>query len=351
MLANEVVSHIGYAYHRHGDRLFGIQQSDRLFHCLLLGQTGAGKSTLLLDLAKQDAMHRRGFCLIDPHGDMAAELSRSLDCEHIYWDVGDPNSPYGYNPLARVPEKFRPLVASGFVESLKQQWGKDAWGPRMENLLRLSVMVLLDQPRASLDQITRLSLDKEFRREAVARVRNDAVRQFWTVEFPKMNYLSTADGVQSISNKLGAFLVNPVVRDAVCQPRHPLRFRRIMDEGEIVIVNLAKGRLGTDVANVLGGLLVTNIMNAAFTRHDVPEAARRPFFLTVDEFPNLTTSVFAGMLSEARKHALGALLTAQHTSAIETSTFDSLIGNVGTILAMRLGAKDAPIIAKQDGRY
>jgi hypothetical protein len=262
--------------------------------------------------------------------------------------VGQADSPYGYNPLARVPEHLRPLVASGFIETLKKQWA-DSWGARMEHMLRYSVLALLDQPRTDLREIIKLYLDKDFRRQVISRIQNDQVRSFWTEEFPKMNYVSTVDGLPPIANKLGVFLANPVVRNAVCQPRHPLRFRRIMDEGEIVIVNLAKGRIGADVANVIGGLLTTNLMNAAFSRHDIPEAERRQFSLSVDEFHSFTTEAFADMLSEARKYALSLCLSAQHVSQADKAVMEAIWGNVGTLLALRLGASDAPLIAKQMG--
>ena len=342
------VTTIGNAYHRYGDRAFGIKQADRAHHMFLIGQTGTGKSTLLQFLAHQDAAQGSGFCLIDPHGDMAASLSKTLKRDHIYWDVGDPESPYGYNPLARVPEHLRPLVASGFIDTLKKQWA-DSWGARMEHMLRYSVLALLDQPKTDLRDIIKLYLDKDFRRQVVSRIQNAQVRSFWIEEFPKMNYVSTVDGLPPIANKLGVFLANPVVRNAVCQPRHPLRFRRAMDEGEVVIVNLAKGQVGADVANVIGGLLVASVMNAAFSRHDIAETSRRPFFLCVDEFHSFTTTAFAGMLSEARKYALSLFLSAQHLSQAENPVLEAIWGNVGTLMALRLGATDAPLIAKQMG--
>ncbi|WP_299326389.1 DUF87 domain-containing protein [Parasphingopyxis sp.] len=347
-LPQQSVSHIGLAYHRYGDRPFGIKQADRLHHCYLIGQTGTGKSTLLANLARQDANHGRGLIFVDPHGDTAERLSRSLSVEHVYWDVADEHSPYGYNPLARVPRHLRPLVASGFIDALKKQWA-NSWGARMEHMLRYAVLALLDLPHADMRDIIRLYLEKDFRREVIARVRDPQVRAFWTVEIAKLNYVRTIDGLPPITNKLGAFLANPVVRNAVCQPSHPLRFRRAMDEGQIIIINLAKGRTGADIANVLGGLLISNVMNAAFSRSGQAETERRPFFLYADEFHNFTTAVFADMLAEARKYALGAILCQQHTAQTDKPILDAILGNVGTLLALRLGATDAPKIARQLG--
>ena len=219
----------------------------------------------------------------------------------------------------------------------------------MEHLLRYAVLALLDQPQTDIRDIVRMYIDKEFRREVVAGIRDEQVRAFWTEEFPKMNYLHTIDGVAPIANKLGAFLAHPVIRRAVCEPAQPLRFRQIMDRGEVVIVNLAKGRLGNDMANVMGGLIVSTIMHAAFSRGRSDEAARRPFMLLVDEFPSFTTEAFASLLPEARKYGLSLTLAHQHVSQMERSIFDAVIGNVGTLIAFRVGAQNAPEIARQLG--
>ena len=325
-----------------------MRQRDRLMHLYCIGQTGAGKSTLLANMAMQDAKAGNGFCLIDPHGDLAVSLSKHLLTPHHYWDVADPACPYGYNPLARVPPSLRPLVASGLIDTLKKQWA-DSWGARMEHLLRYAVLALLDQPVADLRDIVRLYVDKEFRWTVVARIGDAQVRNFWTQEFPKMNYMNAIDGVAPIANKLGAFLAHPVIRRVVCEPKHPLRFRQIMDRGEILIVNLAKGRLGSDMANVMGGLIVSKVMHAAFSRHGSAETARLPFMLYVDEFPSFTTQAFADLMPEARKYGLGLILAHQHVSQMDRNVFDAVIGNTGTMMAFRVGANDAPLIARQLG--
>ena len=339
---------LGIALHRYGDRPFGIRDADRMHHLYVIGQTGTGKSTFLQNLALSDARARRGFCLIDPHGDLALALHRKLATPHHYFDIADPACQLGYNPLSRVHRSFRPLLASGLVETLKKQWS-DSWGARMEHLLRYAVLALLDQPEADLRDIVRLYVDKDYRREVVARIADEQVRAFWTQEFPRMNYMSAIDGVAPIANKLGAFFANPVMRRAVCEPAEPLRFRKIMDEGGILIVNLAKGRLGSDMANVMGGLVVSTIMLAAFSRHGSEEKARQPFALHIDEVPSFTTEAFASLLPEARKYGLSLTLAHQHVSQVDRPVFDAVLGNTGTLFAFRLGAQDAPLFARQLG--
>jgi hypothetical protein len=333
---------LGFAYRRyHSPGAFELKLKDRLQHLYIIGQTGTGKSTLLQNLAWQDARHRTGFCLIDPHGDVAEGLHRSLNIPHLYWDPADPACQLGYNPLAKVSALHRPLVASGLIETLKKQW-PDAWGARMEHILRFAILALLEQPAADLRDVLKLLTYKGFRRQVIDSITDPQVRFFWTVEFPSMNYQGSADGVAPIANKLGAFLAQPAVRAATCEPVRPIRFRQIMDTGQVLIVNLSKGRLGADITNVLGGLITSTLMHAATTRHGLPEAARRPFFLYVDEFPNLTTKSFAGMLSEARKYGLGLVLAHQHLSQIDADVSDAIFGNVGSLVAFRVGVKDAP---------
>lgn len=337
---------LGMAYRRYDAAApFGIATRDRLQHLYIIGQTGTGKSTLLQNLAWQDAKCGTGFCLIDPHGDLAETLHQKLGVPHLYWEVADPTCPLGYNPLAKVSAQYRPLVASGLIETLKKQW-PDAWGVRMEHILRFTILALLEQPQADLRDILRVLTDKSFRRQVVDRVTDEQVRFFWRVEFAALNYQGSADGVSPIANKLGGFLAQPLVRTALCEPAQLLRFRNIMDTGQILIVNLSKGRLGADITNILGGLITSSLMHAASTRHSLPEAARRPFFLYVDEFPNLTTKSFAGMLSEARKYRLGLILAHQHLSQTDTEVSDAIFGNVGNLVAFRVGAKDAPLLAR-----
>lgn len=339
------VTTLGFAHDRRSGQLFGIKQKDRLQHVLVLGATGAGKSTLLRTMALQDAARGQGFCLIDPHGDLAQSVFANLQGNAIYWDLADPASPYGYNPLSGVPKPLRPLIAAGFVDTLKHQWS-DAWGPRMENLLRWSLLALLDQPAATLADIMPLLTRRAFRQEIITHIEDAECRRFWQEEFPALNYKGTTDGVAPIANKLGGFLSHPVLRKALTSPTTPMRFRRLIDDGHVLIVNLGKGRLGKEYANVMGGLILTGLRNAAFSRASVPEAGRTPYFVLVDEFENFSTDTLAEGLSELRKYGLGLVLSAQFMSQAKTATRDALLGNVGSTITFRLGLSDASYFAR-----
>ena len=327
---------------------FGIKLRDRLSHTFVIGQTGTGKSSLLLSMASQDIANSQGFCLIDPHGDLAESVRAVAGEGVLFWNVADPSCQYGYNPLISVVPEYRPLVASALIETIKKQW-EDAWGARMEHLIRYALLALLERNGSTLQDIMALFLDKDFRTDVVAGVTDPQVQTFWTDEFPAMNYRTAADGVAPIANKLGAFLAHPVVRKALCTPKTPLNFREIMDQGHRLIVNLGKGRLGADTANVVGGLIVSAIAHAAYGREEVPEASRKPFFLYVDEFHSFTTSAFADMLSELRKYGVGLVATTQYGARLTDTVREAIFGNVGTIISFRVGATDAAILEKQFG--
>ena len=345
----EQVTTLGMAFRNQGSFPFGIRLPDRLSHLYVIGQTGTGKTTLIENMALQDVEVGIGCCVIDPHGDLADRLAATMGERAIYWRVADPSSPYGYNPLTHTSAALRPLVVSGLIDALKSQWA-DAWGVRMEHLLRYAALALLEMPQTDMRDILRIYLEKDFRKEVLTQVQDEQVLKFWQEEFPAMNYKTAADGIAPIANKMGAFLAHPVIRRAICEPDEPLRFRRIMDDGQILIVNLEKGRLGADLANVLGGLLVSSIMHAAFTRADLPEAERRPFMLYIDEFHSFTTEALADLLSETRKYRLGVTLAQQHTFQASPPVFASVMGNCGNLICFRTGALDAPAMAKQLGQ-
>jgi hypothetical protein len=263
---------------RNDRRLFGIKDEDRFSHIYIIGKTGTGKSTLLETMALQDLEHGNGFALIDPHGDladrMAARVPSRRQPDTIYFNPSDPAQPYWYNPLRQVRQEFISLAASGLMEMLKKMWA-DSWGVRMEHILRNVLLALLEQPNATLHDVLRLLSDQRYRRTLVRSLRNETVKTFLEKEFERFTFGYRADGIAPIQNKIGAFLADPLLNRILTSPGKDLHIRRIMDEGGVLLVNLAKGRLGEDSSTLLGGLLVTTIGLAAFSRADVPLQKRR----------------------------------------------------------------------------
>ena len=328
----------------------GIRQADRLSHMYIVGKTGTGKSTLLRTLCAEDLIAGRGFCLIDPHGDLAegvAADAKRLGKPVIYWNVPDPSSPYGYNPLRQVRADKIPLAVSGLMECFKKQWGGSSWGVRMEHIMRNTLYALLEMPGATLPDILRLLSDEGYRAAVVDRLTNPAVRTFWRDEYPRYSAGYRADGIGPIQNKVGAFLADPTMNRILTRPKEDLHLRAIMDSGGVLIVNLGKGMIGEDSANLLGSLLVTTLGLAAFSREDTPEQDRRPFFLYLDEFHNFTTTSLAGMASELRKYKVGMVLAHQHLHQLDEGVRRGILGNVGTHVVFRVGPEDANLLARE----
>jgi len=329
---------------------FGIKQADRLHHMYVIGKTGAGKSTLLETLLVQDIEAGRGCCLIDPHGDLAerviARIPESRRADLTYVNIADPDQPWRYNPLTFVPADKRSLVASGMLEVFQKMWPA-AWGQRMEHILRNTLLALLEHPETTLADVSRLYNDKAFRARIVAGIKNDQVHAFWKKEFPQYNPRYLAEALAPIQNKVGALLADPRLFRFLTEPDNRLRLRRVMDERRILVINMAKGVIGEDSAKLLGGLLVTALGLAAFSRADTPPAERRPFFLYVDEFQSFTTLSVANMIAELRKYGVGLVLAHQYLHQLEPDVRHAVIGNAGTLITFRLGAEDAALIAQE----
>lgn len=335
---------------RDQQKQFGIKQTDRRSHLYLIGKTGTGKSTLLETLMRHDISSGNGFTLLDPHGDLIERIKQFIPdtrtSDVIDFDVPDRKQPFGFNPLSGVPISKRPLAASGMLSVFKHLWF-DSWGPRLEHILRNSLLTLLDQKDAVLGDILRLLHDAKFRKEAVTKVENEEVKKFWIDEYNKYPERLRAEAIAPLQNKVGAFITNPLLGRIFNRPEKPLQLRKIMDEGRILLVNLAKGKIGEDTALILGSLLISRMGLAALSRADVEQNERRDHFLYLDEFHSFTTLSLASMLSELRKYRLNLILAHQYLSQLDPAIRDAVLGNVGSIIAFRVGASDAELLAPE----
>lgn len=348
--STEPILNLGETTFRRRFERFGTRQADRLSHLYVVGKTGVGKSTFLEGLARQDLEAGRGLAVIDPHGDLVERLAASVPewrrGQVRYLNGAHPSQPYGYNPLRRVPDAMIPLAASGLMDTLKKLW-PDAWGVRMEHVLRNSLYALLERRGSTLPDLLRLYSDKAYRKETTSRVRNDVVRRFWLDEFAHYPDRYRMEVVAPIQNKLGALLSDPTLYRILVEPKEDLRLRRLMDEGGVLLVNLAKGQLGEDSAATLGGLLVSTLGLAALSRADSPPEARRPFFAYVDEFQSFTTLAFATMLAEVRKYGLGLTLAHQYLAQLSPDVRHAVLANAGSLACFRVGAVDAGLLAEE----
>ena len=348
------IIYLGRVDFRNDRRMFGILSEDRFSHLYVLGKTGTGKSTLLENMAVQDLEHGNGFALIDPHGELAdriaSRIPNSRQSDVVYLDASDPSQPYGYNSLRHVREDRIALAASGFLEVFKKMW-PDAWGVRMEHILRNILMALLEQPNSTMHDIVRVITDQKFRTRLAKSVRNESVKRFFEKEYGGFSFGYRSDGTAPFQNKVGAFLTDPRLSRIVTGSKKELRVRQIMDEGKVLLVNLARGHIGEDSSSLLGGLLVTTIGLAAFSRADISPEQRRDFFLYVDEFQSFTTLAVANMLSELRKYRVGFSIAHQYLNQLEPDIRHAVLGNVGTTISFRIGAEDSPYMAREFADY
>jgi hypothetical protein len=198
-----------------------------------------------------------------------------------------------------------------------------------------------------LHDVLQLLTDRSFRKAIVGRLKNETVRTFLEKEFERFTFGYRADGIAPIQNKIGAFLADPLLNRILTAPDEDLHIRRIMDEGKVLLVNLAKGRLGEDSSTLLGGLLVTTIGLAAFSRAEMPAEMRRDFFVYADEFQSLTTLALVNMFSELRKYRVGFTVAHQYLHQLEPDIRHAVLGNAGTIISFRVGAEDAPYLEQE----
>ena len=334
---------------------FGLLRADRGRHVYIIGQTGAGKSGLLELFALSDIYHNEGYAIIDPHGDFAVNNIRFIPPHRlkdvVYFNPADTSYPLGFNPMEVINPNMKNNTSSEIIGVLKRMFG-DSWGPRLEYILRYTILALLDYPNSTMLDITRMLTDKKFRKKVLSHCTDTVVLNFWNVEFASWNDKFQAEAVAPVLNKVGAFTANPIIRNIIGQPKSTFNIREIMDEGKILIVNLSKGLIGEDNASILGAFLVTKIQLAAMSRSDIESIDdRRPFYLYVDEFQNFATDSFATILSEARKYGLNLTVANQYVSQMEPTVRDAVFGNVGTMISFRVSADDAPVLAKPFSPY
>ena len=348
---DENISAFGLTNFRGINHQFGMLRSDRSRHVYIIGQTGAGKSGLLELFALSDIYHNQGYAIIDPHGDFAIENMKfipeaRLD-DVVYFNPADVEHPIGFNPLEVTNPAQKSTISSEVIGVLKRMFG-DSWGPRLEYILRYTILALLDRPEPTMLDITRMLTDKKFRKETIGYCNDVVVRQFWNVEFASWSEKFQTEAIAPVLNKVGAFTANPIIRNIIGQTHSSFNIRQIMDEGKILVVNLSKGLIGEDNAGILGSFLVTKIQLAAMSRSDILDIHdRRPFYLYVDEFQNFATDSFATILSEARKYGLNLTVANQYISQMEPTVRDAVFGNVGTMISFRVSPDDSPILAKQ----
>jgi type IV secretory pathway TraG/TraD family ATPase VirD4 len=345
------INYFAKTNYRGKGEVFGIKREDRRLHIYILGRTGMGKTTLLLNMILNDIYGGEGVGFIDPHGDAAERLLEMIPKKRakdlIYFDPTKKSSP-SLNVFKGVRRKRRDLVASNLISSFKRLW-RGFWGPRLEYLLRNSILTLLEDPKDhTLGEVSKLFTSEGFRRDILARLRDRKLKDFWSHDFPKFFLKgSAAESIAAILNKIGALNLNPILDRTINRKDKNLEFRKLMDERKIFIANLSKGRIGEDASMLLGSLILSSFYLASLSREDIPEEERELFFLFVDEFQEFLPENFSSILSESRKYGLCLTLAHQYLGQLEESLREAIFGNVGTIIVFAVGPEDAKFLERE----
>lgn len=350
----DIITIFAKTNYRNREVPFGIKTDDRRRHMYLIGKTGMGKTSLMENMVIQDIRNGHGVAFLDPHGDSIQRILDTIPSSRvndvIYFNPADLDYPVAFNILESVDPKYKHLVASGLMGVFTKIWA-NLWSARMEYILNNTILALLDSPGNTLLGITRMYVDKKYRKKIVDNVKDPMVRAFWTDEFANYNEKYRTEAIAPIQNKVGQFLSSGIIRNIVGQPKSTIDLREIMDNRKILIMDLSKGKVGEDNSALLGAMLVTKLQLAAMSRTDIPENERKDFYLYVDEFQNFATDSFATILSEARKYRLNLIVGHQYIGQLvqdrNTKVRDAIFGNVGTLVVFRVGAEDAEFLVKE----
>jgi type IV secretory pathway TraG/TraD family ATPase VirD4 len=346
---------IGVNVYRGEEQLVRIKEDDRRRHIYMIGKTGTGKTTVFKQMAESDIQAGKGVCYIDPHGDAIDDLLSRIPPERfedvVLFDPADMDRPCGLNLLEwKKPEEKDFLVGEwiAIFYKLFDPSRIGIIGPQWEHWGRNAALTVMEQPGGgTLLEIPRLFTDADFREEAVANVTDPVVKSFWVKQMAQTADFHKSEMLNYFISKFGRFMTNSMMRNIIGQQKSSFDLREIMDKGKILLVNLAKGKIGEINSHLLGLVLVSKIQMAAMSRADIPEKERRDFYLYVDEFQNFTTDSFISILSEARKYRLNLNVTNQYIAQLDEGIRNAVIGNAGTMITFRVGALDAEFLVKE----
>lgn len=355
--------YLGKSIFRGTERPVYMGDADRQRHMYIIGRTGMGKTQLLLSLALQDVLAGKGLAFIDPHGDAADELVSLVPPERIkdviYWDPSDMDRPFGMNMLEYYSEEQKHFVVESIIGLLYKLYDPNKQGiigPRLEHAARNCMLTIMYIPGGTLIEVVRALQDVEFVKEILPLVKDPLVRRYWTDQIAQTTEYHKSETLDYFVSKFGKFVTNLMIRNIIGQSQPSFNLRDIMDNKKILIVNLSKGKIGEDNSNFLGLVLVPKILSAAMSRADMPEHLRQDFYMYVDEFQNFATDTFATILSEARKYRLNLIVANQFIGQMQEDVKNAIFGNVGTVMAYRVGVSDAnflqhefsPVFSEQD---
>lgn len=346
---------IGESVYRGETKPIRIKPADRLRHIFMIGKTGVGKTTLFENMVEQDIRAGAGCCFIDPLGDAIESILAKIPKERaedvILFDPSDTERPLGLNLLEWKRPEEKDFLIQEWIEIFYKLYDPNRTGivgPQFEHWGRNAALTVMSLPEGgSLIEIPRLFTDDGFRERALGHLSDPVVKSFWEQQLAKTAEFHKSEMYNYFISKFGRFMTNDLMRNIIGQAKSGFDFRKVMDEGKILLVNLSKGKIGEMNSYLLGMIIVAKLQTAAFSRADTPEEERRDFYVYVDEFQNFTTDSFATILSEARKYRIGLNITNQYIAQLTEKVRDSVIGNAGTLIVYRIGAADAEFMVKE----
>lgn len=345
----ELVNLFAKTVHKNSEQVFGIKKDDRRRHMYVMGKSGTGKSTLLANMIINDLKHNEGLAVIDPHGDLIETVLNYIPKHRIndviVFDPADPQAVVKLNLFDGGNVVHRELIASGIVAIFHKLYA-DSWGPRLEYILRNTLLTLLER-KSKLSDVLQLLTDKKYREMVVSELEDPILKNFWVAEFNAMTERLRQESISPILNKVGQFVTSPLVRNVVNNTTSSFSIADVMNQGKILLVNVSQGKLGENNAALLGAMVITQIQLAAMGRVYLEEKDRRDFYLYVDEFQNFATTSFVNILAEARKFRLSLIMSNQYINQIPAEVQDAIFGNVGTVGSFLMGADDASKMQKE----
>ena len=325
-----------------------MTDDDRRRHTYIIGKTGVGKSELLKQMALQDINEGKGIAFVDPHGDAIEDILRLIPPQRaedvILFDPSDTQRPMGLNMLEAQTEEEKHYIVSSIVGLMYKLYDPNKTGiigPRFEHAIRNAMLTVMSEKGSTFIEVVRALTDANFVQELLPKVQDPIIRRYWTDQIAQTNDFHKSETLDYIVSKFGRFVTNKMMRNIIGQSESSFDFRKVMDEGKILLVNLAKGKIGEENSSFLGLVLVPKILVAAMSRQNMPQEQRRDFYLYVDEFQNFATPDFAQILSEARKYKLNLIVANQFIGQMDEEVKNAIFGNVGTIMAFRVGVTDA----------
>lgn len=339
--------YLGKSVYRGLSRDVYIGPEDRARHMYIVGKTGTGKSEFLKDMILQDIRAGRGVCFIDPH-DTVEKILEHIPPERaedvIYFDPSDIDRPMGLNMLEAETETQKHFVVSSVINLMYKLYDPHKTGiigPRFEHAIRNAMLTVMSEPGATFIEIVRVLTDAKFVKELLPKVQDPVVKRYWTDQIAQTSDFHKSEVLDYIVSKFGRFVTDKMMRNIIGQSDSAFNFREVMDDGKILLINLAKGKIGEENSAFLGLILIPKILIAAMSRQDIPEKDRRDFYLYVDEFQNFATPDFAVILSEARKYHLNLIVANQFIGQIDEEVKNAVFGNVGSLISFRVGVTDA----------